>query len=117
MTMIRTALAGAVLAFALSNSAWAQTPPAATTTPAKPAASATPPAASTNTTTKSTKSAKSAKSTKSTKSSKPRSQASITCSKQADEKNLHGAARKKFRADCKKSLAASTKAKTTAPKT
>ena len=29
-----------------------------------------------------------------------RSAASLACSKQADEKNLHGTARKKFRAKC-----------------
>jgi hypothetical protein len=31
---------------------------------------------------------------------KPRSTASIECSKQADEKGLHGKARKKFRSAC-----------------
>jgi hypothetical protein len=31
---------------------------------------------------------------------KPRSAASVECSKQADEKGLHGKARKKFRSAC-----------------
>jgi psiF repeat len=34
------------------------------------------------------------------------SAASIECSKEADAKGLHGTARKKFRADCKKAAAA-----------
>jgi hypothetical protein len=34
---------------------------------------------------------------------KPRSVASIDCSKQADEKGLHGKARKKFRSSCLRS--------------
>ena len=40
---------------------------------------------------------------------------SIECSKQADAKGLHGAERKKFRAECKKELKA--KASTTTPAT
>jgi psiF repeat len=35
---------------------------------------------------------------------KPRSAASLECSKQADEKGLHGKARKKFRSKCLKDL-------------
>ena len=35
---------------------------------------------------------------------KPRSAASLECSKQADEKGLHGKARKKFRSKCLKNL-------------
>jgi hypothetical protein len=35
----------------------------------------------------------------------PMSAASIECSKQADAKGLHGSARKKFRAECKKNAA------------
>lgn len=40
------------------------------------------------------------------KAEKPRTAASIECSKQADAKNLHGDARRKFRAECKKSAKA-----------
>ena len=36
------------------------------------------------------------------KAEKPRSAESIECSKQADEKGLHGKERKKFRSDCLK---------------
>ena len=36
------------------------------------------------------------------KAEKPRSPESVACSKQADEKGLHGKDRKKFRADCMK---------------
>jgi hypothetical protein len=36
------------------------------------------------------------------KTEKPRSAASLACSKQADEKGLHGKERKKFRSDCMK---------------
>ena len=36
------------------------------------------------------------------KTEKPRSAASIECSKQADEKGLHGKERKKFRSECMK---------------
>jgi psiF repeat len=35
----------------------------------------------------------------------PMSAASIECSKEADAKGLHGTARKKFRAECKKNAA------------
>ena len=35
---------------------------------------------------------------------KPRSEASIDCSKQADEKGLHGKARRHFRAKCMKDM-------------
>lgn len=35
---------------------------------------------------------------------KPRSAASLECSRQADEKALHGKARKKFRAKCLKDI-------------
>jgi hypothetical protein len=40
--------------------------------------------------------------TAASKMTKPHSAASIECSKEADAKGLHGKARKKFRADCKK---------------
>ena len=39
---------------------------------------------------------------KTTKTSKPRTAKSLECSKQADEKGLHGKPRKKFMSDCKK---------------
>jgi hypothetical protein len=35
---------------------------------------------------------------------KPRSAASLECSRQADEKSLHGKARKKFRSKCLKDM-------------
>jgi psiF repeat len=38
------------------------------------------------------------------KNQPPRSAASLECSKQADEKGLHGKARKSFRAKCLKSM-------------
>ena len=40
------------------------------------------------------------------KAEKPKSPESIECSKQADEKGLHGKERKKFRSDCIKSAKA-----------
>jgi hypothetical protein len=39
-----------------------------------------------------------------TKDKPARSAASLECSKQADDKNLHGKARKSFRAKCLKSM-------------
>ncbi len=48
-----------------------------------------------------------------TKTATVKSPESIECSKQADAKGLHGAERKKFRAECKKDLKA--KAATKAP--
>jgi hypothetical protein len=39
---------------------------------------------------------------KAAKASKPRTAKSLECSKQADEKGLHGKPRKKFMSDCKK---------------
>jgi hypothetical protein len=39
---------------------------------------------------------------KAAKTSKPRTEKSLACSKQADEKGLHGKPRKKFMSDCKK---------------
>ncbi len=77
-------LAAAVLASAfLASSALAQT--------------ATPPAKTATTAAKTEK-----------KAAKPRSTASLECSKQADEKGLHGKERKKFRAECIKSAKAGT---------
>lgn len=38
------------------------------------------------------------------KAEKPRTAASLECSKQADAKNLHGDARRKFRSECKKGV-------------
>ncbi|WP_398472861.1 PsiF family protein [Tardiphaga sp.] len=40
----------------------------------------------------------------SSKAAKPRTAASLECSKQADAKNLHGDARRKFRSECKKGM-------------
>lgn len=45
------------------------------------------------------------------KMAKPRSAESLECSKEADAKGLHGKARKKFRAECKKNAMAGEKAK------
>lgn len=42
------------------------------------------------------------KSAATSKAKVPRSAKSLECSKQADEKGLHGKARKKFRSECKK---------------
>jgi len=44
--------------------------------------------------------AASAPATKAEKAEKPRSAESLDCSKQADEKGLHGKERKKFRSEC-----------------
>lgn len=85
MTMIKTAMAAAALAFALSTGVIAQT--ATTTTPAKPAVTAPAPT---------TKAPKAAKVTK------PKSEASMACSKDADAKNLHGKPRRTFREACMK---------------
>lgn len=87
MTMIKTALAATALAFALATGALAADSTTATTTPApitKPA--------------------------KVKAAAKPRTPESIECSKQADAKGLHGAARKTFRKECMKT------AKPVAPK-
>jgi len=45
------------------------------------------------------------------KMAKPRTAESLECSKEADAKGLHGKARKKFRAECKKNAMAGEKAK------
>ena len=52
-----------------------------------------------------------------TKTATVKSPESIECSKQADAKGLHGAERKKFRAECKKDLKgkAAAKASPTTP--
>ena len=50
-----------------------------------------------------------AKTTTAKKASKPRSAASLECSKEADAKNVHGKARKKFMRQCKKDAAAKAK--------
>ena len=47
-----------------------------------------------------------------TKTATVKSPESIECSKQADAKGLHGAERKKFRAECKKELKAKAATKT-----
>ena len=80
MTMIKTAIAAAALAFALSTGVMAaEAPAASTTTTAKPA-----------------------KVAKVKAPAKPRSEASMACSKDADAKGLHGKARKTFRETCMK---------------
>jgi invasion protein IalB len=43
------------------------------------------------------------------KAEKPHSAESLECSKQADDKGLHGKERKKFRSDCIKQAKAGTK--------
>ncbi len=83
MTMIKTAIAAAALAFALSTGVMAQT--ATTTTPST-----------------TTKTMKAPKAPKVKTAAKPKTEASMACSKQADEKKLHGKARETFRASCKK---------------
>ena len=45
------------------------------------------------------------------KTTKARSAESVECSKQADEKGLHGKERKKFRSECIKNAKAGAKAK------
>ena len=47
--------------------------------------------------------AKADKAVKTEKAAKPRTAKSLECSKLADEKGLHGKARRKFRSDCKNS--------------
>jgi hypothetical protein len=82
MTMIKTAIAAAALAFALSTGAMAQT--------------------ATDTTKSTTATTKTVKAPKVKAPAKPRSEASMACSKDADAKNLHGKARKTFRETCMK---------------
>ena len=109
MNMIKTAIAAAALAFALTTVVSAQTPPAASTA-TKPATTTTAPAVA----------AKPAKAPKVAKApAKPKSEASIACSKDADTKGLHGKDRKKFRETCMKTAAGkskSTAATTAVPK-
>ena len=81
MTMIKTAIAAAALAFALSTGVMAADAPAAAPV---------------------TKTAKAPKAAKVKAPAKPRSEASMACSKDADAKNLHGKARKTFRETCMK---------------
>ena len=45
------------------------------------------------------------------KMAKPRSAESLECSKEADAKGLHGKARKRFRAECKRQAMTGEKAK------
>ena len=81
MTFFSRTLGTAFVCCLLAGPAFAQAPapaPAAKTTPA-PAAKA--------------------------KAEKPRSAASLDCSKQADEKGLHGKERHKFRSKCKRDAA------------
>ncbi|MBN8961850.1 MAG: phosphate starvation-inducible protein PsiF [Rhizobiales bacterium] len=77
---ITTAVAALLLAGPASAQTTAPAAPAAKSAPATTAAPATAP-----------------------KAKAERSAASLECSKQADAKGLHGKARHKFRAECKKS--------------
>jgi hypothetical protein len=77
MTISSRAAAAALASLFLASSAFAQT----TTAPSTSTPAATAPAK---------------------KAEKPRSPESLECSKQADEKGLHGKERKKFRSDCMK---------------
>lgn len=88
MTSSSRAAAVAIASLFLMSSAFAQT----TTAPAASTPAATTPAK---------------------KAEKPRSAESLECSKQADEKGLHGKERKKFRSDCLKEAkaGAATKSK------
>ncbi len=93
MNMIKTAIAAAAMAFALSSgAAVAQT--ATGTTPATKPAVTTPP------TTTAPKA----------KIGVPKTEISAQCSKEADEKKLHGTERKKFRAKCKSDAEKAAKA-------
>jgi psiF repeat len=95
MTTIKTAIAAAALAFALSaGTAMAQTAAPAPTTP--PAAKVT-------------------KAPKAKTDFKPKSEASAECSKEADAKSLHGKERKKFREACLKTAKKNAPATTTTP--
>jgi hypothetical protein len=76
MTLSSRAVAAAFASLLLASTAFAQT---ATAPAAAPATTAAP-----------------------KKAEKPKSPESIECSKQADEKGLHGKERKKFRSDCLK---------------
>lgn len=88
MTRLVTSLATAAFAsFMLVGAASAQAP--ATSAPKAAPASTMAPADSTKA---------------DTKADKPRTAASLECSKQADAKNLHGDARRKFRSECKKGM-------------
>jgi invasion protein IalB len=79
MTLSSRVAATAVASLFLMGSAFAQTP-APAGTPAAPAATAAP----------------------AKKAEKPRSAASLECSKEADDKNVHGKERHKFMSQCKK---------------
>ncbi len=102
MSIIKTGLTALTVAFTLSTSAIAQTPPAAAPATVKPAAPVTAPATAPAATT-------TAKPGKPASLAKPRTDISLACSKQADEKKLHGKERKKFRGECMKPAAAAKK--------
>jgi hypothetical protein len=97
MNMIKTAIAAATLAFALSTGAIAQTPPAGTTAPGKVEAPKTAAPSSPAATT----TAKTAKAAKVKTPAKPRSEVSMACSKELDAKNVHGKERAKQMKTCK----------------
>ena len=91
---MKLGLFSAIVFTALSGSAMAQT----TTAPTQ----ASPPS-TTSTTVKPSPTVKPMKTAKTpTVTTKVRSEKSIACSADADKQQLHGAARKKFRAACKK---------------
>ena len=78
MTLSSRAVATAFASMLLMSTAFAQSsPPPAAAAPAETAAPAK-------------------------KAEKPRSAASLQCSKDADDKNIHGKARHKFMSECKK---------------
>ena len=128
MLTIRTLAASAALAFALAASAVAQTtPPTNPSTPATPKAApptttapaTTPPAASTAPATTAPAAstappggtvAPTGKTKKAVATRGPRSAESIACSKEADEKNIHGKpARPAFMKKCKADAAKAAK--------
>jgi invasion protein IalB len=89
MTLSSRAVATAFASLLLISSAYAQTPAPAPGAAPAPAATAAP----------------------AKKAEKPRSAASLQCSKDADDKSLHGKDRKKFMSECKKTAKDAAKPK------
>lgn len=85
MNMIKTAIATAAMAFALSSGAAVAQTATGTAPVTKPAVTAPPTTAAPK-----------------AKIGVPKTEISAQCSKEADEKKLHGSERKKFREACKK---------------
>lgn len=100
MNMIKTAIAAAALAFALSSGAAVAQNATGTTPATKPAVTA-PPATTAPTT------------APKAKIGTPKTEISAKCSKDADEKKLHGKERKKFRESCMKAAKAAAAPATT----